>query len=66
VISLKSQHLNCNLNDRNELAKADLENTGAPGYRKSKGLQAVVQMLVDSDIRERDENQEYTSSSVQD
>ena len=58
MISLKSQHLNCNLNDRNELAKADLENTGAPGYRKSKGLQAVVQMLVDSDIRERDENQE--------
>ena len=66
MISLKSQHLNCNLNDRNELAKADLENTRAPGYRKSKGLQAVVQMLVDSDIRERDENQEYTSSSVQD
>lgn len=57
---MKSPQLNCNLNDRNELAKADWENTGAPGYRRSKGLQAVVQMLLDSDITERDENQEYT------
>lgn len=30
------------------------------GYRKSKGLQAVVRRLVDSETTKRDDKQEYT------